>query len=54
MQELFLRNGIEEQRMKEIITILSSYIDADGMFNFKLFLTHLSWTTYLVIDFIIF
>lgn len=43
MQELFLKNGTDPQRIKEIITVLSSYIDEEGMFNFKTFLSHLSW-----------
>lgn len=43
MQELFLKNGTDPQRIKEIITVLSAYIDEEGMFNFKAFLSHLSW-----------
>jgi hypothetical protein len=42
MQELFLKNGTDPQRIKEIITVLSAYIDEEGMFNFKAFLSHLS------------
>ena len=40
MVDLFRRQGIEKEKINEIIELLSTYIEKD-LFNYKLFISHL-------------
>lgn len=40
--ELFYKQGIEEERINDLLTILSTYIDDKKRFDYRLFLSHLS------------
>ena len=43
LEELFRRQGVEKEKIQEIIEILSAYIENGQLFNYKLFVSHLCW-----------
>lgn len=42
LKTLFQKQGVSNEKVDELLLLLSSYIDKDGEFNFKMFLSHLS------------
>ena len=41
MVDLFKRQGIEMEKINEIMELLSTYIEKNSLFNYKLFVSHL-------------